>query len=186
MAGDTSATAEPRESELEADFEDGGGLYTKSPCEDDPGAPNLVDDEDPTGISMDEENVPSSPIGEPSDNLEAIKDETDSDDSEKMFESVGSHVKELKASMLLLHGTEEKGNRKREPKTKCFVATCLHRHRVNGKASFHKWPKNDPQTKSAWVSACGRQDVVLTDNQVKTSVSSTREISLINSMLPYF
>ena len=173
MAGDTSATAEPRESELEADFEDGGGLYTKSPCEDDPGAPNLVDDEDPTGISMDEENVPSSPIAEPSDTLEPIKDETDSDDSEKMFESVGSHAKELKASMLLLHGTEEKGNRKREPKTKCFVATCLHRHRVNGKASFHKWPKNDPQTKSAWVSACGRQDVVLTDNQVKTSVSST-------------
>ena len=185
MAGGTSATAEPRESELEADFEDGGGLYTKSPGEDNPGASNLVDDEDPTGISMDEENVPSSPIGEPSDNLEAIKDETDSDDSEKMFESVGSHVKELKASMLLLHGTEEKGNRKREPKTKCFVATCLHRHRVNGKASFHKWPKNDPQTKSAWVSACGRQDVVLTDNQVKTSVSSPREISLINSMLPY-
>merc|ERR1719312_984088 len=46
---------------------------------------------------------------------------------------------------------------KKVNKIKCFVAGCLHRHRAAVNASFHKWPKNDPQTKSAWISACGRQ-----------------------------
>lgn len=48
---------------------------------------------------------------------------------------------------------------------KCFVSSCLQKHRAAANASFHKWPKNDPETKDAWVLACGRQNVKLNDHQ---------------------
>ena len=48
---------------------------------------------------------------------------------------------------------------------KCFMSSCLQKHRAAANASFHKWPKNDVEAKNAWVTACGRQNVTLNDHQ---------------------
>ena len=50
-------------------------------------------------------------------------------------------------------------------KIPCMVASCRNSIRVEKNASFHKWPKNDDETKSLWIAACGRQNVQILDNQ---------------------